>query len=234
MEVLTAVRPRGSFGIGKSAPLVTSDFNTVLYSTFNEDGGKAFQGVTRLASHIDNNGKPTSNQGFIGDEHFNAIREEDQIPSFMIRDEIGTDLLVVGYKNKNNNWSDNLLAAVIYNFWPAIWMDRLEVELDGLKLNKTNLKDVWAGIDENKVSHYENFHAFKLLLDSQLTQSYEEEVENVGLSELKFFADYQQDLPKRIYFCRKQGMLIEAKSIRNVSIPYIGLYCASQMMGARN
>ena len=214
----------GSFGIGKSAPLVTSDFNTVLYSTFNEDGGKAFQGVTRLASHIDNNGQRTSNQGFIGDEHFNAIREEDKIPFFMIRDEIGTDLLVVGYKNKNNNWSDNLLAAVIYNFWPAIWMDRLEVELDGLKLNKTNLKDVWAGIDENKVSHYENFHAFKLLLDSQLTQSYEEEVENVGLSELKFFADYQQDLPKRIYFCRKQGMLIEAKPIRNVSIPYIGLY----------
>ena len=49
-------------------------------------------------------------------------------------------------------------------------------------------------------------------------------MENVGLSKLQFFADYRQDLPKRIYFCRKQGMLIEAKSIRNVSIPYIGLY----------
>ena len=40
----------GSFGIGKFAPFACSDFSTVFYSTYDEKGMEASQGVSRLVT----------------------------------------------------------------------------------------------------------------------------------------------------------------------------------------
>lgn len=50
----------GSFGIGKSAPFACSDLRTVFYSTIDNQGLKAFQGIARLVSF--------KKKKFIGDD----------------------------------------------------------------------------------------------------------------------------------------------------------------------
>src|SRR2546425_8036872 len=51
----------GSFGIGKHAPFACSDLRTVLYGTKDMTGTFAFQGVSKLVTHV--NGKGESTQG---------------------------------------------------------------------------------------------------------------------------------------------------------------------------
>lgn len=47
----------GSFGIGKNAPFAYSRIRTVFYNTLAEDGGRAFEGVTRWMSTLKEYGR---------------------------------------------------------------------------------------------------------------------------------------------------------------------------------
>lgn len=75
----------GAFGIGKKAPFAGSFARTVFYSTLNRSGGRAFQGVTTLTTHLDATGEKTQGAGFIGLVEAEAarcgsVRDPEQIP----------------------------------------------------------------------------------------------------------------------------------------------------------
>jgi hypothetical protein len=75
----------GAFGIGKDAPLAGSSFRSVLYSTKTLQGDVAMQGVCRLVTHLDSEGKLTQGTGFIGEydasgPDFLAVRDPSKIP----------------------------------------------------------------------------------------------------------------------------------------------------------
>lgn len=221
----------GSFGIGKSAPLVASHFRTVLYSTKTTAGDYAFQGVSRLASHRDSNNEVTRSQGFIGSNGFKAIRESNQIPEFLRRTENGTDIMIVGYRNVETNWSKNLIKAVLYNFWPSIMSGMLEVDVGGQSININTLSDVLNLFDEDDLEEYPNLSYYFKLLNDQNPENFEEDVPVVGRCQLRFLVDKKETLPKKIAFCREQGMLIQEESIRQVAIPYIGLFMCKSKEG---
>ena len=141
----------GSFGIGKSSPFAASRFRTVFYGTRTEAGTVALQGVSRLVTHKNADGKLTQGTGFIGnyDAHggeggepvFRAIRDESKIPAPFRRTEPGTDIWVIGYRS-GNEWSCDLTRSILTNFWPAIHRGSIEFLVGGKAINKANLEEL--------------------------------------------------------------------------------------------
>src|SRR2546426_3125653 len=62
----------GSFGIGKHAPFACSQLRTVLYGTKDLNGTFAFQGVSKLVTHVNGQGETTQGTGYYGIRSKNA------------------------------------------------------------------------------------------------------------------------------------------------------------------
>ncbi|MGA2323940.1 MAG: hypothetical protein ABSG22_08850 [Sedimentisphaerales bacterium] len=90
----------GSFGIGKSAALAASALRTVYYFT-KTPKNIAFQGVSRLVTHLDGYNKKTQANGYIAlydskNSEYYSLRDKDvkNIPTYFLRDKIGTDIYI--------------------------------------------------------------------------------------------------------------------------------------------
>lgn len=114
----------GSFGIGKNAPFAYSALNLVFYNTLAKDGGRAFEGVTRLVTtQREYNGtmRPTQPIGkylyLIDDYTGRPILPSDDCPIAQMgvfnRTEIGTDVAVVGFKKSDYTDWERLTAVAI-------------------------------------------------------------------------------------------------------------------------
>lgn len=125
----------GSYGIGKNAPFACSALSMVFYNTLAEDGDSAFVGVARLATLLNQAGKPTQRVGKYQNndeeaEEWTPIYPEDKDPfrDCFSRSECGTDVIIVGF-SQPDHWIDNVARAVLKNFFVAISERRLIVEL---------------------------------------------------------------------------------------------------------
>jgi hypothetical protein len=121
------VTSAGSFGIGKNAAYAVSDLQTVIYSTcYCLNGEKKFaaQGRLRLISHTDGT-KKYSAEGYWGNLNFAAIEKKSEVPSWMARDEIGTSIFSIGFREQDN-WVSRMALSLVTNFFLAI--DRKEIE----------------------------------------------------------------------------------------------------------
>lgn len=125
----------GSYGIGKNAPFACSALSMVFYNTLAENNESAFIGVARLATLLNESGKPTQRVGKyqvndeeneiwspIYPENENAFRDTFQ------RTERGTDVIIMGF-TQALNWINTVTKAVLKNFFVAISEGRLVVEL---------------------------------------------------------------------------------------------------------
>ena len=123
----------GSYGIGKSAPFACSAFRTVFYNTYAVDGIRAFQGVSRLVTHIDKNGIETQGDGYYQNvDSWEPIFSSDScdIRDQFPRDEYGTDVIILGFKTEGS-WQETIQRAIIKNFFYAIHEGTLVVEIGG-------------------------------------------------------------------------------------------------------
>lgn len=126
----------GAFGIGKNAPFACSSLSMVFYNTYSrEDNEKAFVGVSRLASLLDDDGRETQRIGkYQNNDNENEkwdpiyYNNSDDFRDLFKRDDYGTDVIVAGF-NHEENWADEVKKAVINNFFVAILENRLEVEI---------------------------------------------------------------------------------------------------------
>ena len=101
----------GSYGIGKSAPFACSSFRTIFYNSYSiDDKIKAFQGVSRLVSHFDENNNPTQGVGYF--QNFDDSKDEGypifendscKLRDIFKRTDYGTDVIIAGFK-KSNTW----------------------------------------------------------------------------------------------------------------------------------
>lgn len=128
----------GSYGIGKNAPFACSSFRTIFYNSYAKlDGVKAFQGVSRLATHFDVNGNQTQGVGFF--QNVVAQKPVFECDNCNLRDifsrkEYGTDVIIAGFK-KTDTWAEDIEKAVLFNFFVAIIYKKLIVRIDGLEIN---------------------------------------------------------------------------------------------------
>lgn len=125
----------GSFGIGKNAPFACSALSMVFYNTFDLDDNKAFIGVSRLATLLNDDNKPTQRVGRYqnnddANEKWLPLYESDgdSFKDLFERTEHGTDIIVVGF-SETENWQEKVAKAVIKNFFVAIGERKLIVEI---------------------------------------------------------------------------------------------------------
>jgi uncharacterized membrane protein YgcG len=224
----------GSFGIGKSSPFAASRFRTVFYGTRTEAGDVALQGVSRLVTHLDKTGKRTQGVGFIGDYDpsggeggdplFRAIRDQGRIPQLFRRTDPGTDIWVVGYRS-GNEWSANLIRAILTNFWPAIHHGSIQFRVGIQTITKDNLEHLLKQhIGQEDFEAHQFYKAIK-------HQPISKKLKYVGDCGLYLAADSSQDLPKQICMVRKAGMRIFDYAPKACRVPFSGLFICSDIEG---
>lgn len=137
----------GSFGIGKFAAFANSKIRTVFYSTLDSTGKQASQGLSILASFIDEKGSKTFGEGYCGtmDSKESTSPVYDQIhldESFNRKsDDFGTDIYVLGF-DSSGNWKNQLVAAILNGFLYAIDQDMMKVTVDDVVIDRNTLDDV--------------------------------------------------------------------------------------------
>ncbi len=217
----------GSFGIGKDAPLAGSACRTVLYSTKTRDGGVAFQGVTRLVTHLDGNGTETQGTGFIGnyDEESNkhsAIREELLIPVPFRRGTAltGLDIWIVGFKYPTQEWQQLFEGAALANFWPAIQLGKIEFEIGNQLVGRDSLSNL---MEKWRSSHpVKNQFPFYQSIKSTERKEFQKKLETAGACTLRVLTG--RELPRKIAMTRKTGMIIYPAPFRVLRMPFAGLF----------
>lgn len=160
----------GSYGSGKHAAFVFSYFRTIMYGTYVEKEGFAFQGKSILCSHKIND-ELKSNVGYYGIIERNEckpIRNPDDVDEIFRRNRTGTDLYIVGAKLEDDNWEKNILYSVIENFWKLIINDKLEVviakEKEEILVDSKNIRQLAQIGKEEKVKIDDHsFSAYKFI-----------------------------------------------------------------------
>lgn len=210
----------GSFGIGKNAPFACSALSMVFYNTFASDGEKAFVGVARLATLIDEAGKDTQR---VGRYQKNDNENENWVPIFdddydsfrdlFARDKNGTDVIIVGF-NQESGWVDAVSKAVLKNFFVAISENKLVVELrngaDAQRIiDATTISQIIADYSEDR----------EMAITSQLYKAFTNPDKKTHLtilteSDVEVYIKSESSFSRTIANFRDTGMLIGIKSRR--------------------
>ena len=212
----------GSFGIGKNASFAISDLQTVFYSTVYKDkdsGEKRFlaQGKVKLVSHTDADELPRKATGWWGLPDYKEIDESGFVPDWLKRDEIGTSVFSIGFREEEN-WHFRVAAAVIKTFFVAIHDGDMVFEVnEDLIIDKTTLHQLFQDqriVEAAAASHTEDDFKFaqslyECLISEEasskvatITQSGTTKLGDVDIRILK-----RTGLPKRVGIVRN-GMMI--------------------------
>ena len=119
----------------------------MFYSTLDSTGKQASQGLSILASFIDEKGSKTFGEGYCGtmDSKESTSPVYDQIhldESFNRKsDDFGTDIYVLGF-DSSGNWKNQLVAAILNGFLYAIDQDMMKVTVDDVVIDRNTLDDV--------------------------------------------------------------------------------------------
>lgn len=224
----------GSYGSGKHAAFVFSYFRTILYGTYVENEGYAFQGKSILCSHK-KDGVVKSNIGYWGnitEQECKPIRNQETMDEFFRRNQTGTDLYIIGAKLEKEEWVENIIYSVIENFWKLIIDDKLEVIIvnNGQRIN-IDSKNVRAlaqmGKEENaRIDEHDIFNAYKFI---ELNDSVEEvrygSICSENDVELKI-AKLPQYPEKKILKMRETEMKINIFSPRKRPVNFVGILIA--------
>ena len=214
----------GSFGIGKNAPFAASRLRTVLYSTLNDDGEHVFQGVATLASHKKPNGLVAQATGFLGGESGLSVRDPKQIPPKFLRQELGTDIIVLGF-TVFDTWKKDLLYSVLENFWPAVAFGDLIVKVGEVQIDCSTLGQLLKGfsLEEEFTAHF-YYQAY-----CSPTQDFHEELRHLKDVDL-YLLTGEGELPKRVVMIRQTGMVVFPKRFQSV-LPFCGVFICKNSEG---
>ena len=219
----------GSYGSGKHAAFVFSYFRTILYGTYVDNEGYAFQGKSILCTHREND-IIKSNIGYWGNiDNYECkpIRNQYCLDEIYRRNESGTDLYIIGAKLDNKMWASNIFFSVIENFWKLIIQDKLEVRIVnyGLKecINSKNIRGYAKLNRDFRIDDHDAFNAYKFIeLDDKIKEVRYGSICEENDVELKIakLPDYND---KKILKMRDTQMKISIYSPRKRPIDFIGI-----------
>ena len=198
----------GSFGIGKSAPFACSDFRTVFYSTLDNKGLKAFQGVARLVSFRQKNilgldkDSMTTGTGFYGETKKNsAIPECISLDKKFRRKTSGTDVYIVAF-SEGKNWRDDIIRSVLSEFLISVFQNDLVVNVGDVEISLATLPGLVEKYCDDIAEAYNYYQA----MTSDKAVVVREDFQVLGDIELHLLI--QKDLHRRILMSRSSGMKI--------------------------
>ncbi len=214
----------GSFGIGKGAPFAASDLRTVFYSSMNENGHAVLQGKARLVSHHDKDRDVRQGVGFYGLNGYQAIREPSAIPDLFKRTEVGTDIFIIGYKEREG-WEDNLIKSVLHNFWLTIHRGNLEVTVKGAKEKVITSETLPACLEEFEAEKAKFYYEAVTNFDGE----FHRELKHLGMVDL--YVKKGEGFPKKVMTARKPKMLVEERDYRVLREPFAGVLLCENDQG---
>lgn len=212
----------GSFGIGKFAPYACSKFRTVIYSTLDDKGISAYQGVSRLTSFKNENDDITQGTGYYGGDKNTPVKAQFVLdPNIDIRDidQSGTDIYVLGF-NGDDNWKNEMVASVLDSFLYAIVEEKLIVEVDNIIINKENLPNLIKSHERDFKEHADKYYSV-LTSNVEMSPFFTKSIDNYGNVSLRLMI--KPDLHRRVAMVRKTGMKIMDKSNISGIIPFAGV-----------
>lgn len=215
----------GSYGIGKQAPFNFSDLRTIFYCTKDINGIRAFQGVAKLVTFHNYRGEETQGKGFYGiKESNNPILNLEKINSFYHRDEIGTDIYIIGF-NALKNWKNKIIKSVIENFFMAIYNKELIVKVSDKLINAENLSELieyYFKNENNKKFYVDKYYE---VLTSDNVEVFEEK-DFEGLGRIEMYILPKKNYPKKVAMFRDTGMKIYDKGSFMTSLKFVGIFIA--------
>lgn len=207
----------GSFGIGKSAPFVCSQLRTIFYSTLDNKGIKASQGVARLVSFEDKDGDITQGIGYFGHTEKNsAIRDMISIDKSFKRNISGTDIYILGF-NKKDDWEKEIIKAVLDGFLVSILNGKLMVKVSGIGIFRDSLPFIIEQYREETKLAYNYYQ----VLTSEETQIFEYDIQDLGQALL--YVLFQQNLHRKVLIARSNGMKIFDKANISSTVHFAGV-----------
>lgn len=211
----------GSNGLGKETIYERSAIKTLLISTRTTNGGVAFQGAARLATHLDpEDGKRVSKYGFYGKVDDEAITVEEEIPDCFKRSEPGTDIHIAGLiPFSRDGIRKSLVEAVLNHFWLAVYREKLVVDVDGIRIDKSTLPELLVEHfpdvnDKHRITNYEKWNPrpyFNTVVNAEAKKNKTafEEKDSELLGHVRMYLDWSSDqLPKKVVFMRQPRMVI--------------------------
>ena len=121
-------RSRGSHGVGKAAPTINSNLQTIFASSYWK-GTQYIMGRATLSSSKGENGKTIHNIGYYGD-NYQTVKDVKNLPAWLKRDNPGTSIFVLGF-HERSNWESIIAGSTLTYFFSAIERGILEVKIYG-------------------------------------------------------------------------------------------------------
>ena len=231
----------GSFGVGKFAPFTLSSLRTVFYSTKTIDGETAFQGKTLLTTFKEE-GVLKNNIGLFADttsENYDAVFAADDIAPVFRRNEVGTDIFVLGFE-KDSNWMELSAISVIEHFFYSIYKGNLEVtvaeEDKTITITRNNLGEMIAFFENYCVEHMRDDVTFqytaplywKVLCGTPkvIREHFKYNGRDMGEYEL-YLLTGDDVTEKKVLEMREAGMKIKEDSAFRIPINFVGIFIAT-------
>lgn len=216
----------GSFGIGKSAGILSSLVRTEFWTTRTPDSDETiFAGCTQLTTHqMPGSDDPRKLLGPMGTytrlsdtEDYHYRRNPDQFGPFPQRTKPGTDVYIVGYSDASDDPKlEQIRDAMIDNFMAAIMRGHLVVEgiTDkgrGWRLDADNLERVIGTIpDHNRRTVMQAFH--NALLQPPIIKT------DKRLGAMKLYINIDDSLPRKLNTIAMRKPLMKVRTYKNISI----------------
>ena len=222
----------GSHGQGKSAALANSSIRTLYYSTIDQMGKKAFQGVAYVGTHKKPDGTTLSQSvGYYGkaDGKNSPIMESLSLNPAYQRTESGTDIFVAGFENVEH-WVDIILLAVLNDYLVALWKDELVVYIgEDIEISKKTLPSIfdryraaYEAIEANPKEYFAD-----KCLDAIQDPEYHSEPQDVEFhgihGNIEVFLKTGLGYPRCVSMVRQIGMKVFDKHNQTSAMQYVGV-----------
>lgn len=208
----------GAFGSGKMAAFSCSDLQTVFYSTYVEDEGMAYQGVSKIIGFLDEENHLCSDIGYFSEVMSMPILGALNLEEGFNRSTQGTDVYIIGFKFSKNEWKKELIASVLDGFFYAIKEKHLIVSVDDIDIKSSTLPELMEkyrdNIDDRTYDYYR-----VMTSDKATHRTYTCMTENdVDVSML-----VEAGYGKRVAIIRYPGMKVFDKGNISATVPFSGI-----------
>lgn len=231
----------GSFGFGKAAYFYISPIRTILVSTLTENGDYYFEGVSSLCTHFDNENNKCVSVGYYDNNNGYPVEDENKIPTRFRRDEIGTDICIMGVEINSESDQEaiysEMIMAVLQNFWLAIYHGKLDVAIGDTEITEDNIVQMiekyFPQIHDNsrKTSNFNPrpyLEAIAMVNTDKNHVLYEEELPTLGL--VQFYGFKIKDGASRVALLRSPRMFVQYRPVPS-AIGFYGVFFCENPKG---
>lgn len=229
----------GSFGYGKAAYFYISPLRTIFVSTQTKDGKQFFEGVSSLCTHeIEDDKDLRVAVGYYDNNEGEPVTNPQNIPARFQRFEPGTDIYIMGIDASDRESIFNeMIEAVIRNFWMAIEFKRLEVNISNIIINDETLPDLmnqYFPDEHDNIRRERNYNprpyweAVHNADEDKFHVTFEESLPIIG--KVRFYALKSKKATDKILYMRRPLMLVKARRTQS-SNGFYGVFVCEDRYG---